>query len=285
MSRIDALLAREHTISFEFFPPKTAEMEEHLRRALADLAPLRPSFVSVTYGALGSTRDHTRELVIEFNDRYTFPAMAHLTCVGQSREEIRQLLKQYRANGIENILALAGDPPTDGTDPGGEFSYASELVELVRGEGDFSIGVAAHPELHPRSCGDREADRRHLATKLRSADFAITQFFFDVEDYLRMIDELASLGCTKPVLPGVMPILNVAGARRMAAMNNATIPTWLDERLDAVDGDPDAVRAVGVEVATSLCERLLRERAPGLHLYTLNRSAAVTEILQNLGLA
>ncbi|MFA5890395.1 MAG: methylenetetrahydrofolate reductase [Actinomycetota bacterium] len=285
MTDIRSLLERGPTISFEFFPPKTPEMEEQLRRALDELAPLQPSFVSVTYGALGSTRDRTRDLVIDIDNRYDFPAMAHLTCVGHTKAEILEILTQYRAAGVTNILALAGDPPADAPPPGGDFTYALELVELIRTSGDFCVGVAAHPELHPRSGGDRDADRRHLAAKLERSDFAVTQFFFDADDYLRMIDELATLGCTKPVLPGVMPIINVAGARRMAAMNHAIIPDELNARLDAVEGDPEAVRALGVEVATSLCERLIREHAPGLHLYSLNRSQTPTEILKNLGLA
>lgn len=285
MTRIDTLIARGRTISLEFFPPKTPEMEQQLRDALADLAALSPSFVSVTYGALGSTRDRTRDLVAEISTTHDLPVMAHLTCVGHTRAEIQSILEQYRAAGIENILALAGDPPADAPPPEGDFSYAIELVDLVRSLDGFSIGVAAHPELHPRSRGDRARDREHLAAKLDRADFAITQFFFDVDDYVRMIDELAALGCTKPVLPGVMPILNVAGARRMAAMNSAAIPDALNARLDAADGDPDAVRAVGIEVATEICERLIRAGAPGLHLYTLNRAQAVTEILRNLGLA
>lgn len=284
MTHIRTLLEGGPTVSFEFFPPKTPEMEAQLRRALDELTPLSPSFVSVTYGALGSTRDRTRDLVIEIDGASDFPAMAHLTCVGHTKAEIGEILDQYRAAGVTNILALAGDPPADAPPPGGDFTYASELVELVRASGDFCIGVAAHPELHPRSGGDRDADRRHLAAKLERSDFAVTQFFFDADDYLRMIDELAALGCTKPVLPGVMPILNVAGARRMAAMNNAAIPDELNARLDAVDGDPEAVRALGIEVATSLCERLLREQAPGLHIYSLNRSQASAKILANLGL-
>lgn len=285
MTKIADLLAAGPTISFEFFPPKTDEMAARLERTLVELAPLAPSFVSVTYGALGSTRDRTRELVIDINRRFDFPAMAHLTCVGHARAQIEELLEQYRAGGVENILALAGDPPADGSDPGGDFTYAIELVDLVRSLDGFSVGVAAHPELHPRSGGDRAADRRHLAEKLARADFALTQFFFDADDHLRMLDELAPLGCTTPIIPGVMPIDTVAGVRRMAAMNGAVIPATLNERLDAVDGDGAAVRALGVEVATELCQRLLHEGVPGIHLYALNRSESVTAILRNLGIA
>jgi methylenetetrahydrofolate reductase (NADPH) len=284
LTRIADLLDQGPTLSFEFFPPKSPEAEQQLRTALAELAPLEPSFVSVTYGALGSTRDTTREIVIEVNDRYPFPAMAHLTCVGHTRAEIADLLEGYAEAGVENILALAGDPPADGSDAGGDFVYALELVELVREAGGFSVGVAAHPELHPRSEGDREADRLHLAAKLRAADFGITQFFFDADHYFRMADELAARSCSTPVLAGVMPFLTVPGVRRMAAMNNTAIPDWLSERLDAVDGDPRAVRDLGVEVSVALCERLLAGGVPGLHLYALNRSEAATEIVRTLGL-
>jgi methylenetetrahydrofolate reductase (NADPH) len=243
--------------------------------------------VSVTYGAGGSTRDRTRDIVVQVNREQRFPAMAHLTCSGHTRAEIIGLLDEYAAAGVHNILALAGDPPADGSDPGGDFSYATELVELVREHpGDFSVGVAAHPELHPRSGGDRAADRRFLAAKLAVADFAITQFFFEFDDYLRMVDELAALGSTTPVLPGIMPpgASPLAGLKRMAAMNGSVIPAALLDRLEAVADDPDALRDIGVEVATDLSRRLLDAGAPGLHLYALNRSASVLRIVENLGL-
>ncbi len=224
MARIGDLLATRPTLSFEFFPPKTEDMERALEKAVAELAELRPSFVSVTYGALGSTRERTRDVVVRINRDQRFPAMAHLTCVGHTRADIAALLDEYAANGVENILALGGDPPADGSQPDGDFAFASELVEVVRAHpAGFSIGVAAHPELHPRSQA-AEDDRRHLAAKLELADFAVTQFFFDLDPYLRMVDELADLGCDKPVLPGVMPFINAAGVQRMAAMNGTAIP-------------------------------------------------------------
>src|SRR5690606_25824045 len=237
--RIRDLLAAGRTLSFEFFPPRTDEAERQLEKAIHELAPLRPSFVSVTYGAGGSTRDRTRDIVVEICRTQPFPAMAHLTCTGHTRDEITALLDDYAANGVCNILALAGDPPADGSDPGGDFAYATDLVELVRAHpGDFSIGVAAHPELHPRSRGDRDADRRHLARKLEMADFAITQFFFEADDYLRMLDELDGLGCTRPVLPGIMPPGSgpLPGLLRMAAMDGAVIPAPLLERREAAAG-------------------------------------------------
>jgi methylenetetrahydrofolate reductase (NADPH) len=285
--KIGELLAAGQTLSFEFFPPKTDEAARQLEKAIHELAPLRPSFVSVTYGAGGSTRDRTRDIVVDVNRTQPFPAMPHLTCSGHTRSEIVRLLDEYAAAGIHNILALAGDPPADGTDPGGDFTYATELVELVREHpGDFSIGVAAHPELHPRSNGDRAADRRHLARKLDMADFAITQFFFRVDDYVRMVDELAELGCTTPVLPGVMPpgASPLAALQRMAAMNGSVVPGGLVERLEAAGDDVEARRAVAVDVATDLARRLLDAGAPGLHLYALNRSEAALRIVAALGI-
>jgi methylenetetrahydrofolate reductase (NADPH) len=283
MTSIADLLAAGTTRSVEFFPPRGDDGERQLHAALDELAGLRPSFASVTYGALGSTRERTRDLVVGMNADHPFPTMAHLTCVGHTRTEIAALLDDYARRGVHNILALGGDPPADGHDPGGEFIYASELVELVRDHpGGFSVGVAAHPELHPRS-PDRRSDRRNLAAKLRAADFAITQFFFRTDDYARMLDELGSLGCDRPVVPGIMPVVSVPGLRRMAAMNGTLIPSDLERALDRAADDARAVADVGVEVATRLCEDLLRAGAPGLHLYTLNRAASVRRIWENLG--
>jgi len=285
--KIGELLAAGRTLSFEFFPPKTDEAERQLEKTIHELAPLRPSFVSVTYGAGGSTRDRTRDIVVDVNRTQPFPAMAHLTCSGHSRGEITGLLDEYAEAGVRNILALAGDPPADGSDPGGDFSYATELVELVRDHpGDFSVGVAAHPELHPRSDGDRGADRRYLAAKLAAADFGISQFFFEADDYLSMVDELDGLGCSVPVLPGIMPpgASSLAGLKRMAGMNGSVIPAALLDRLEAAADDADALRDIGVEVATDLSRRLLDAGAPGLHLYALNRSASVRRIVDDLGL-
>jgi methylenetetrahydrofolate reductase (NADPH) len=284
MARIADLLRAGLTYSYEFFPPKNDEMERALEKAVAELAPLGPSFVSVTYGALGSTKERTRDIVVRINAEQPFPAMAHLTCVGHRRGDIDELLAHYRDNGVENILALGGDPPLDGSDPGGEFAYAIELVETVRATGAFSVGVAAHPELHPRS-PDRETDRRHLAAKLAHADFGITQFFFQADDYLRMIDELTVLGCDTPVLPGIMPVLSVAGVKRMAAMNNTAIPTALLERLEAHESDAETVRRIGVDAATELSRALLDAGVPGLHFYALNRSESIRDIYADLGLA
>ena len=200
MTRISDLIAQGPTLSFEFFPPKTEQGVAALHATADQLAGLSPSFVSVTYGGGGSTRDRTRELVCEMDARLPFPAMPHLTCVGQTRDELRTLLESYRAAGIENVLALAGDPPLDGSPAGGDFTYATELIELIRSVGDFSIGVAAFPEVHPRSA-ERAEDRRWLAHKLSLADYAITQFFFEPEHYLRLRDELEALGCDSSADP------------------------------------------------------------------------------------
>lgn len=284
MARICELLDVGRTLSFELFPPKTDEAERMLEKAVVELAELRPSFVSVTYGALGSTRERTRDVVTRINHEQPFPAMPHLTCVGHSRADIAELLDHYAAHGVENILALGGDPPADGSDPGGEYEFAAELVAEVRAHpAGFSVAVAAHPEVHPRS-PDRESDRRHLAAKLELADFAMTQFFFSIDDYLRLVDELAELGCDKPVLPGVMPFISLTGLVRMATMNGTVIPASLLERLGAVADQTDEIIKIGVEVATELGAALLAEDAPGLHLYALNRSASVKQIHTNLGL-
>lgn len=282
MTSIADLLAAGPTRSLEFFPPRTAEGEGQLRAALAELVGLAPSFASVTYGALGSTRDRTRDLVVEMNAGNPFPTMAHLTCVGHTRAEIATLLDEYARTGVHNILALGGDPPADGAPASGDFAHAIELVEIVRAHpAGFCVGVAAHPEMHPRS-RDRAWDRRHLAAKLSLADFAITQFFFDPGDYARLVDELAALGCVRPVIPGVMPFVSAAGLRRMAEMNATAIPVALGRRLDLVGDDPAAVTELGVETALGLCRALEAAGAPGVHLYTLNRSAPALRVWEGL---
>lgn len=284
MTRIVDLFGGAPTVSFEFSPPKDADAEEQLATVLDELAVVGPSFASVTYGALGSTRERTRDVVVRFNREHAFPTMAHLTCVGHSKPEIVELLDHYAANGVENILALGGDPPADGSDPGGDFTHAIELVELVREHpGDFSIGVAAHPEKHPRS-PDLGSDREHLARKLEFADFAVTQFSWTVEPYARMLDELAALGCTKPVIPGVMLFINVHSMRRMSELNDTAIPDELWDRCLAVDGDPTAVRILGTDVGEVVSRGLLAAGAPGLHLYTMNRSVAALDLVRRLGL-
>lgn len=282
MAKIADLLAAGPTFSIEFPPPRSDEMLRQFEKTLEELRPLQPSFCSVTYGAGGSTRDGTLEAVLHIHNGTELVVMPHLTCAGQTRAEIIDLLERYRDEGLENILALAGDPPKEGPDVG-DFHYAVELIELIRSLGDFTVAVAAFPETHPRS-PDRATDRRILADKLRQAEFGITQFFWSASDYFRMIDELAALGVDTPVLPSLFPIINVATARRFTEVNGAHWPAWLDERLATAGDDPDAVRRVGVEVATEIGVELLEGGVPGLHVYSLNRSESVLEIWHNLGL-
>ena len=285
MTRIADLLGGEPTVSLEFSPPKDDDAERQLAATLDELAVVNPSFTSVTYGALGSTRERTRDVVIRFNETHAFPTMAHLTCVGHSKPEIVELLDAYAAGGVHNILALGGDPPLDGSDPGGDFAHAAELIQVVRDHpGDFSIGVAAHPEKHPRS-PSIESDRKYLAEKLAMADFAITQFVWTAEPYLQMLDELAALDCHKPVIPGIMLFINVHSMRRMSELNDTAIPDELWERCLEADGDPKSVRLLGTEVCTALSAELLEAGAPGLHLYTMNRSVAALDLIDRLDLA
>src|SRR5438067_4393527 len=283
MAKIGELLAAGRTYSFEFMPPRTDEMLRNLQKTLLELEPLGPSFCSVTYGAGGSTRDNTLEAVLYIHHDTSMLSMPHLTCVGQTRSEIEELLVHYRDEGLENVLALAGDPPNEGSAVG-DFTYAVELIDLARSIGDFSVCVAAFPEIHPRS-PDRETDRRYLAEKLRQADFGITQFFWTADPYLRMRDELDALGVDTPVIPSVFPIINVATAKRFTSVNGAEWPQWLSDRLDPVADNAEEVRKIGVEVATRLGEELLAQDPPGLHLYTMNTSKAPREVWTNLRLS
>ncbi|CAN5463961.1 methylenetetrahydrofolate reductase [NAD(P)H] [soil metagenome] len=285
MVRIVDILAAGRTVSFEFFPPKTDGAQMTLGRTIAELEPLDPSFVSVTYGAGGSTRERTHQVVTWVRKETSIAPMAHLTCQGHTRAEVSEILENYRDAGVENILALGGDPPKDPAEARpSDYRYASDLVEHIADAGEFSIGVAAHPELHPRS-PDRATDRRMLAAKLAVAAFAITQFFFELEPYVRLVNELADLGVTKPVLPGIMPVTNTAQITRMAEMSGAAVPAHVRERLEVAGGDPEHTRRIGVEIATELAADLLDAGAPGLHFYTLNRSTATREVHANLGLS
>ena len=284
MTRIPDLLRRGRSYSFEFFPPRTPEAEATLERTLEELAPLHPAFVSVTYGAGGSTRERTHDLVVKINRMPGMTAMAHLTCVGHTCAELDGIVARYRDAGIENVLALGGDPPADADLPPGELTYAVELVRLIRGIGDFAVGVAAHPEPHPRS-PDLATDRARTAEKLAEADFAITQFFFEAHHYFELVESLRALGVDKPVIPGIMPVTSIGAIRRMTQMQGSEFPAWLEARLREVEDDPEAVRKVGVQEATNLCQALLDGGAPGLHFYTLNRSPATREIHANLGLS
>jgi methylenetetrahydrofolate reductase (NADPH) len=285
VTRIADQLADGPTYSFEFFPPKTDEELATLARTLQDLQPLDPSFVSVTYRGGRTSRQRTFDLVTGMLHTTSLNPMAHLICVAHTRLELAEILVDYRKAGVDNLMALGGDPPTDPEAGEGELRYACELVELARAVGGFSIGVAAHPAGHPDS-PDLTSDRAYLAEKLALADFAVTQFFFEAGQYESLVSELADRGLTKPVIPGIMPVTSLRSIPRMAAMGSA-VPDAMAARLRAADerGGAEAVRREGIEASTELCRSLLELGAPGLHFYTLNRSNATREIYGALGLS
>ncbi len=281
--RIDQLLANGQTTSFEFFPPKSEAERTILEKTISLLEPLKPSFVSVTYRGGRESRQRTYDLVTAMAAKGIFTPMAHLICVAHSKEELVEILESYQAAGVVNLMALGGDPPTHADAEVGELTYAEELVGLARSVGDFSIGVAAHPAGHPRSPSMAE-DRARLAQKLDLADFAVTQFLFEADDWSSLVDDLARLGTTKPVLPGIMPVTSLSSIPRMERMGSA-VPTWMVEKLQHAHelGGDAAVRATGIDLATELCEVLLGRGVPGLHFYTLNLSSATREITERLG--
>jgi methylenetetrahydrofolate reductase (NADPH) len=278
--------APEPTFSFEFMPPKNAEMERQLWQAIRELEPLRPSFVSITYGAGGSTRDTTVAATERVATETTLLAMAHLTAVSHSVAELRHVIGRLAAAGIRNILAIRGDPPGN---PQGEWIrhpegvlYAEDLVRLVKDLGDFCVGVAAFPYKHPRS-PDIESDTEYLIRKCRAgADFAITQMVFDAEDYLRLRDRVAAAGCDTPIVPGVMPVTTMGTIGRSEQLSGAPFPPHLLVQFERIADDAAAVRRLGIAQCSEMCERLLAEGVPGIHFITLNRSTATREVWQQL---
>jgi methylenetetrahydrofolate reductase (NADPH) len=276
------------TFSFEFFPPKTPDEDRLLWQTIRELESLHPSFVSVTYGAGGSTRARTIEITESIASDTTLLPVAHLTAVNHSVAELRTIVGNVAAAGVRNLLALRGDPPGD---PQGEWerhpegvAYASELVRLMRSHGDFCVGVAAFPNGHPRSA-TLDEDTKHLVAKFNAgAEYAITNMFFVVEDYLRLRDRVSAAGCDVPIIAGLMPVTNTGMIRRSEQLTGAPFPAKLGARFAAVAHDPKAVRSMGIYETSKLAERLLDEGVPGIHFYTLNRSKATREVWANLAL-
>jgi methylenetetrahydrofolate reductase (NADPH) len=286
----DKMAAKKPVISFEFFPPKTDDGERALlEKQIPALLAARPDFCSVTYGAGGSTREKTLQIVDQVQRRHGLPALAHLTCVNHTRAEVGDLLARIHALGCRNILALRGDPPGGGEfqPPPGGFEFSFELVRFIREHGDFSIGVAGFPEGHVACRAGKHADWRHLREKVAAgADFVVTQLFFDNADYFEFRDHLAGqLGVNVPLVPGVISIMNAAQITRFTQLCGAKIPASLRAKLDALGADDEAAMQFGIEYATRQCEELLRAGVPGLHFYTLNKAPAPVQVLKNLGLA
>lgn len=270
-------------ISLEFFPPKTEEQKATLEAALPKLKTLSPQYVSVTFGAGGSTLSYTPETVRHLRDEHGFDAAPHLSCMGGTRAEIRALLEQYKAMGCRRIVALRGDLPS-GMASYGDFHYASELVAFIRNESDgfFHIEVGCYPEMHPQA-GDAHSDLQNFITKVKAgANGAITQYFYNPDAYFRFVDDARKHGVTVPIVPGIMPIAQYSQLRRFSDMCGAEIPRWIAKRLEAFRDDADAIREFGADVVADLCRKLIAGGVPGIHFYTLNRARATLAVWQRL---
>ncbi len=277
------------TFSIELFPPKDESGEVRLWEAVDELAILGPDFVSVTYGAGGSTRDRTIRIASELTSHTGIPTVAHLTCVGSTKGELEKVLDQYQSANISTILALRGDPAGGPSAPWvsttGGFDHADQLVDLAYARGNFAVGVAAFPDGHPASGGDFSADIKTLVRKeAHGATFATTQFFFDIDAYLRLVDALAVAGSHLPIIPGVLPVTNFKQLARMAELGGTAVPTTIAERFATIVGDDSGGVQLGIEIATELCEELIRAGVPGIHFYTMNKAAATAAIVKNIGL-
>ena len=285
MKIIEKLASKKPSFSFEFFPPKDEEGKERLFETVAHLSPYEPTFVSVTYGAGGSTRKLTVDLTVRIERESGIEAMAHLTCVGATRDEINGVLGQLREGGIQNVLALRGDPPQGASEfraTEGGFVHASELIAHIHSAHDFCLAGACYPEKHPEAASAEE-DLLNLKKKVDAgAQFLITQLFFEAKTYFSFVERARSIGIDVPIIAGIMPITNVKQVKRFTAMCGATIPPELLARLEEVHGDPHEVRRVGVEHAIGECRALLDGGATGIHFYTLNRSTATVEILEKI---
>ena len=281
------MVIRETKYSFEFFPPKDQAGEDRLWVAMSALEPIAPDFISVTYGAGGSTRDRTIRITSQITERTSIPTVAHLTCVGSTRGELIEILQKYKEAGIHSILALRGDPtggPSATWAPtAGGFNHADQLVELAMEVGGFEVGVAAFPDGHPASQGDLAKDIDVLIRKESlGASFATTQFFFEAQSYQRLVEALAAKGSNLPIIPGILPVTNVKQLVRMSELSGTAIPANILEKFSAIEDDYEAVQKLGIEIATDLCEQLLELGVPGLHFYTMNTSSATLEIYRKL---
>ncbi|MFC1542590.1 methylenetetrahydrofolate reductase [NAD(P)H] [Pseudomonadota bacterium] len=288
MKLCDILNRESIAYSCEFFPPKTDQGEVNLWNCIQELQVVNPAYVSVTYGAGGSTQDRTKRIVTRIKVETNLDPVAHLTCVGSTKEQLGELLDEYHACGIENILALRGDAP-EGMDRfeavAGGFSHATDLTRFIHDRGGFSIGVASYPEGHPESKGGVEDDVRYLKMKQDcGADAVITQYFFNNEDFFRFRELAINEGVTIPLIPGIMPIGNFDQVSRFSAMCGASMPAWIGERMIPHREDAEAMKAIGIEIATQQCEELISNGVQGLHIYSLNKSEATIAIHKNLGL-